>query len=222
LGAVVESKRVVAAEDVYLVRERFEQLASVTLDEVRAHHKREPLSRGLLRETLRERRFAHLASEIFRAVLSHLESEGALRSEKEFLMEGSHSLSLSAEDAALKERLEEIYRGAGLEVPTLEDALAQAAGPKVKREHARKILQLLFDGGALVRVQPELLFHRAALDALIEKLRRYADEHGPERLIDVAAFKDLAGVTRKYAIPLLEYFDRERITRRAGDRRIIA
>jgi selenocysteine-specific elongation factor len=56
---------------------------------------------------------------------------------------------------------------------------------------------------------------------LVSALREYAAAHGPERLIDVAAFKQLSGVSRKYAIPLLEYFDRERITRRAGDRRII-
>jgi selenocysteine-specific elongation factor len=215
-GAVVE------AEGVYLARASFEQLAAGALEEVRAFHEREPLARGLPRETLRERRFAHLAPEIFRAVISHLEGAGALRSEKEFVFESSHSLTLSDEDAALQQRLEDIYRAAGLEVPVLEDALARASGQKISREHARKILQLLLDARVLVRVQPELLFHQEALESLLEKLRRYGDEHMPERLIDVAAFKELAGVSRKYAIPLLEYFDRERVTRRAGDRRLIS
>ena len=214
-GAIVE------AEGIYLSRKRFEQLAENALEETRAHHRREPLARGLLRETLRERLFAHIAPEIFRAMLSHLESTGALHSEKEIVRESSHRLSLTDGDAALKDRLEEIYREAGLEAPTLEEAFTRATGPKASREHGRKVLQLLLDSGALVRVLPELLFHREALDALVEKLRGYGDAHGPERLIDIAAFKDLAGVTRKYAIPLLEYFDRERITRRAGDRRII-
>jgi selenocysteine-specific elongation factor len=217
-----ESGRVVEAEGVYLSQGRFEQLSGGALEELRAFHKREPLARGLPRETLRERRFAHLAPEIFRAVISHLEAKGALRSEKEFVSESSHSLTLSDEDAALKGRLEDIYREAGLEVPQLEDAIARAASQKISREHARKILQLLLDARVLVRVQPELLFHSEAIDGLVAKLRRYGDEHMPERLIDVAAFKDLAGITRKYAIPLLEYFDRERITRRAGDRRIIS
>jgi selenocysteine-specific elongation factor len=221
--ALETRSEVVEAEGVYLARERFEQLALGALEEVRSHHEREPLSRGLSRETLRERRFAHLAPEIFRAALSHLEAAGALRSEKELVLDSSHSLNLSGEDASLKERLEEIYRGAGLEAPTLEDALQRASGQqKIAREHVRKILQLLLDAGTLVRVSAELLFHHQALGGLIEKLRRYGDEHAPERLIDVAAFKDLAGVSRKYAIPLLEYFDRQRVTRRAGDRRIIS
>jgi len=65
-----------------------------------------------------------------------------------------------------------------------------------------------------------MLFHRDALGGLVAALRDYA-ARTPERLIDVAAFKELSGVSRKYAIPLLEYFDRERITRRAGDKRLI-
>jgi len=63
--------------------------------------------------------------------------------------------------------------------------------------------------------------HANVLEDLKTKLRDYAAAHEPERLIDVAAFKDLAGVSRKYAIPLLEYFDREQVTRRAGDKRLI-
>jgi len=66
-----------------------------------------------------------------------------------------------------------------------------------------------------------LFFHRKALDKLIARLREYGDQHEPGRTIEVATFKDLAGVSRKYAIPLLEFLDRERITKREGDRRAI-
>jgi selenocysteine-specific elongation factor len=214
------SGAVVDADGVYIGRMSFDRLSQAALEEVAAHHRREPLARGLLRETLRERLFSRAAPEVFRAVLAHLEREGALRSEKEFVRAGGHSVSLSPADAALRERLEQIYREAALEAPTFDEALERAT-IKVSREHARKILQLLIDAGALLRVRDDLFFHREALDRLVEKLREYAAQHKPERLIDVPAFKDLAGVSRKYAIPLLEYFDRERVTRRAGDRRII-
>jgi selenocysteine-specific elongation factor len=56
---------------------------------------------------------------------------------------------------------------------------------------------------------------------LIARLKEFADQQEPDRTIDVAKFKELAGVSRKYAIPLLEFLDRERITKRAGDRRAI-
>jgi selenocysteine-specific elongation factor len=73
--------------------------------------------------------------------------------------------------------------------------------------------------GNVVKVSEEFYFSRAAIDELIGKLRTIAD--ASDRLIDVPRFKDVAGISRKYAIPLLEYFDREKITRRAGDKRII-
>ena len=85
-------------------------------------------------------------------------------------------------------------------------------------QQGRKILQLLIDSGLLVKVHGEMFFHRAALDDLTRRVRVHGAKH---QVIDVAAFKDLAGISRKYAIPLLEYLDRQRVTRREGDRRIV-
>jgi selenocysteine-specific elongation factor len=218
--AVVERGEAVDAEGFLISRASFGALAGRSLAEVEAFHRREPLSRGLMRETLRERHFARAAPEIFRAVISHLEKEGALRSEKEIICAASHRLSLSAPDAALRDQLERIYRDTGLEPPTFEEAL-ERVGSGGARAHGRKILQLLIEGGLLVRIQNELFFHREALDELKGRLKEYGARRETERTIDVAAFKEMAGVSRKYAIPLLEYFDRERITRRAGDKRII-
>jgi selenocysteine-specific elongation factor len=215
---------VLDAEGVLVDAQIFRGLLRSAIEEVEVHHRREPLSRGLARETLRERVFTHAAPELFRAALKSAESEGALIAERELVRAAGHSLELSPADAAVRERLESIYREAALEAPTLEEAFARASvgGSDGRREHLRKILQLLLDSGALVRVREDLLFHREALERLTAALRDYAARCGPEeRLIDVAAFKELSGVSRKYAIPLLEYFDRERITRRAGDRRII-
>jgi selenocysteine-specific elongation factor len=215
-GALIE------AEGVYLGRKIFDGLIQKSRAEVEAHHRREPLQRGLARETLRERLFAQVAPEVFRAVLAGAESAGLLVTERDIVRAGGHTLALSAADSELHASLERIYREAALEAPTFDDALARAAaGRQIAREHARKILQLLIDSGALVRISNDLLMHRDALARLVETLDEYAARHEPERLIDVAAFKDLTNVSRKYAIPLLEYLDRARITRRAGDRRLI-
>jgi selenocysteine-specific elongation factor len=114
-----------------------------------------------------------------------------------------------------------VYNESGLEAPSVEEAMVRAGFVVSEWVHGRKILQLLIESHAIVRVQGEIFMHTRALDGLKAKLQQYGSEHEPERLIDVAAFKDLAGVSRKYAIPLLEYLDRERITRRAGDKRVI-
>ena len=99
--------------------------------------------------------------------------------------------------------------------------MVRAAVPPAQRNQARKILQLLLDGGKLVRIQADLFMHPQVVESLKAKLQDHAGKHEPERLIDVPTFKTLAGVSRKYAIPLLEYFDREQITRRTGDKRLI-
>ncbi|MGI9067018.1 MAG: selenocysteine-specific translation elongation factor [Pyrinomonadaceae bacterium] len=205
----------------FVARQNFERLARMTLEEVRSHHQREPLSRGLARETLRERHFAHAAPEVFRAVMVHLEDTGALATDRDLVRLSEHSVELSPADTQLRERISAIYEEAGLESPSLEQAFADAGVAPAGRAHGRKILQLLIDNGTLVRVQSDMFIHLRALDHLKGLLRKFAAEHEPARLVDVGTFKDLAGVSRKYAIPLLEYLDREHITLRAGDKRII-
>ena len=209
------------AGGVFITAEAFDHLCRVTVEEVMAHHQREPLSRGLARETLRERLFEHAAPEVFRAVIAHLEREGKVVAEKEIIRAREHSLELAGADAQLSERLAEVYERARLEAPSIDEAMERARVSSPQRAHARKLMQLLIDGGVLIRVQGDLFFHRKSLEYLKLKLNEYGAKHEPERAIDVAAFKDLAGVSRKYAIPLLEHLDRERVTQRQGDRRII-
>ena len=211
----------IEAEGTLVSGENFERLARMAVEEVKLHHQREPLARGLARETLRERHFAHAAPEIFRAVIARLEQDGALIAEKDIVRAREHGQELSPADEQLRQKIAETYERAALEAPTFDQALVEAGIPPAQRAHARKILQLLIDDGSLVRVQAEMFFHSQAIERLKDLLRTYAAEHEPDRVIDVPKFKDLAGVSRKYAIPLLEYFDRERITLRAGDKRII-
>ena len=223
--AISEAKAsgaVVDAGGVFLALENFKQLCRATLEAVVAHHLREPLSRGPARETLRERFFSRAAPEIFRAVIAHLEQDGKLVSEKDLVRALEHNLELSGDDARLRDRLAHVYEQADLEPPSLDEAMSRAEIAAPLRAHARKILQLLIDGGVLVRVQGELFFHQPSLNRLRQKLSEYAAGHEPDRTIDVTAFKDLAGVSRKYAIPLLEYFDSLRVTVRQGDKRVIA
>jgi len=216
---VLKDETMFDAGGVFVSRAGLDQLKRQVLEEIAAHHKREPLSRGLAKETLRERHFVN-SPEIFRAVLAQLEKEGALVSEKDIVRAREHTRELSDSDAQLRELLEKVYREAALEAPTITEALERARVTASAQQHGRKIFQLLVDAGVLVRVQGEMFFHRSALDELTKKIRSYA-ERNSERTIDVAKFKDLAGVSRKYAIPLLEYLDRQRVTRREGDRRIV-
>jgi selenocysteine-specific elongation factor len=205
----------------YIARESFDRLTAALVDELERHHKREPLARGMLRETLREKVFTHSAPELFSGVLARLEADGKVVSEKDIVRSSAHSVGLSDKDLELSKRIEQIYLAAGVEAPSLDDAMTKANVAAPQRAQARKLLQLLLDDRKLVRIQGDMFMHSQTIQDLKTKLHTYGSQHEPERLIDVPAFKDLAGVSRKYAIPLLEYFDREQVTRRAGDKRLI-
>jgi selenocysteine-specific elongation factor len=170
---------------------------------------------------LREKVFTHSATELFNGVIARLEAGGKVVSEKDIVRSSTHSVGLSDQDLELSKRIEQIYITAGVEAPSLDDAMTKANVPASQRAQARKLLQLLLDDKKIVRIQGEMFMHSQVIQDLKTKLQAYATQHEPDRLIDVPTFKDLAGVSRKYAIPLLEYFDRDQTTRRAGDKRLI-
>ena len=206
---------------VVLTPANFQRLKDHSLQELRLFHKREPLSRGMLRETLRERVFAHSQPEVFAGVIASLENERVIIVEREIIRTSEHSVALSEEDLGLQHKLEEVYLKAGVEAPNVDEVMTKAGIAANQQQQAKKLFQLLLNSGRIVRVANDMYMHQQAIAELVKKLRGFADQNGPERLIDVPAFKELAGVSRKYAIPLLEYFDRERVTRRAGDKRLI-
>jgi selenocysteine-specific elongation factor len=212
---------VIEVGGLYIARDSLDRLSAALIAELDRHHKREPLARGMLRETLREKVFTHSAPELFNGVLARLEGEGKVVSEKDIVRSSMHSVGLSNKDVELSNRIEQIYFAAGVEAPSLDDAMTKANVPAAQRAQARKLLQLLLDDRKFVRIQGDMFMHSKVIEDLKTKLLTYASQHEPDRLIDVPAFKELAGVSRKYAIPLLEYFDREQTTRRAGDKRLI-
>jgi selenocysteine-specific elongation factor len=214
-GAIVETNGVL------LSAQNFARLCADVIHELENHHKREPLVRGMLRETLREKVFTHSSSDFFNGVIAKLETSGKLVAEKDIVRATSHSVGLSEKEMHLRDSLEQTYMTAGVEAPSLEEAMKSVGVAAQEFAQARKVLQLLIDDHTLVRVHNDLFMHKDVVENLKSKIVDYGARHEPERLIDVAAFKDLAGVSRKYAIPLLEYFDRERVTRRAGDKRLI-
>ena len=219
--AAAQQGSIIEAGGVYLASESFAVLSRDVIAELEAHHKREPLARGMLRETLREKLFAHSLPELFGAVIGRLEASGEVVSEKDVIRSSGHRVDLTDKDAKLSDQIEKLYRDAGVEAPSLDEVMARAGVAASQRGQARKILQLLLDNGRLIRIQGDMFMDAQVVQLLKTKLQAYATQHEPDRLIDVPAFKNLAGVSRKYAIPLLEYFDRERVTRRAGDKRLI-
>ncbi|MCC6826534.1 MAG: selenocysteine-specific translation elongation factor [Acidobacteria bacterium] len=173
--------------------------------------KREPLDKGMPVEALREQAFRGVVEAVSDAVLRELEADGTVRVTAGFAAAGSGGMQLPTADKVLLDKILDIYTVSRLSVPRLDELIADIG---VSKDKCLKLLTLLVDRGELIRAAAEFYFSKAEIDALISKLR--APGRGQ---FDVAEFKAAAGVSRKYAIPLLEYLDHERITVRVGDKR---
>jgi selenocysteine-specific elongation factor len=209
--------RIVSSEPLMLVSGKlFEEVRKKITDKVERFQKENPLLPGILREDLRASLGKRVRSETFRAALEELVAQQKLDAPGELVKKAGSEIALLPEEAKAKEQIEAAFASAGLAVPTVKEVLAKLA---VESKRAEKLLQILLREKSLVRVSPELVFHRQALAQLKEQLAAYKKAQGDR--ITVPLFKELTGITRKYAIPLLEYLDRERVTRRAGDERVI-
>jgi selenocysteine-specific elongation factor len=187
-------------------------LADRLLAALKAHHESQPLSEGLPREEARERLFGRSSPHIFDHVLTMLAARSQIVVRDRLALAG-HRVSLSGEDSRTRDEMERIFKEAGLAPPdsaTLQ-TLVNAPAAVVDR-----ISGLLVRQKTLVKLDA-LLFHADALAQLKADVRGLK----ANARVDVPAFKERYGISRKYAIPLLEYLDRERITRRVGDARVV-
>jgi len=187
------------------------------LDAISEFHKRDPLRPGMPKSELQEdmRRALDMAQELFEAAISNLVKTKKLELAGDLVRLPGHGVVMKDEEAESKKKIEEAFASSGLKVPALHEVIA---GLKVDKARAQKIVTLLLRDKVLIKVSDELVFHHSALAALRGQI---AAQKLKSRRIEVAAFKELTGVSRKYAIPLLEYLDRERVTRRVGDAREI-
>ena len=209
--------KIISSEPLILLGRRvFDDVRRKIAERVERFHKENPLSPGIAREDLRANLGKRIRAETFRAALEDLASDKKLDVHGELVKRAGAEIALQPEETRAKEHIEKAFAEAGLAVPSVKEVLAKLS---VESKRAEKLLQILLREKTLVRVSPDLIFHRDALAQLKVQLAAFKKSKG-ER-ITVPVFKDLTGITRKYAIPLLEYLDRERVTRRAGDERVI-
>jgi selenocysteine-specific elongation factor len=182
---------------------------------VTTFHAAHPLSEGLPREEARERLFRHGAPAVFEAVLGQLVADGRLVA-RDRLALVSHQVTLSPEETLAREAVQRLLAGAGLRPPAPAAIREQLGCDTAVLD---RVLKLLVRQQRVVRVGA-MVFDTEALETLKQDVVRL--KTSPEvATIDVATFKNRYGVTRKFAIPLLEYLDRERVTRRVGQQRVV-
>jgi selenocysteine-specific elongation factor len=206
IGAAAAKTPIMAVGDRYVDRAWMQSERERLVRTVREFHRTRPLLPGMARQDLRD----DLPAPLLDALLGDTKE---LISEGEIVRAVSHKVVLKEDETQARAKIEQAFEAAGLTVPAVMEVLAKSG---VEAARARSLLQILLREKRLVRINDELVFHSAA----VEKLRALLAQRRGERFA-VPMFKEWTGISRKYAIPLLEFLDRERVTRREGDERVV-
>ena len=181
-----------------------------------AYHADNPMQSGLAKEELRFQLQRGLDQRLFQMVLQDLVKSGAIVQAEAEVRLADHQVSFKEDEESLRRDMEQLYAEAGLKPPTVKEVLGRF--DKVADARVREMLALLVREKTVVKIAEDLYFHAATLDELVEQVREYCRGGGE---LDAQSFKGMTGLTRKFSIPLLEYFDKIKLTLRVGDKRIL-
>ena len=183
---------------------------------LKAYHAEHPLKTGPVREELRARLPRATDSRLFSFVVEQLEKRKKLTATNEFLALAEHRPVLKDDEKNLRGRMLGCYRSGGITPPTTKEIIDTLKAPS---KEVTAMLGLLTREGLLVKVDEELYFEAQALDGLVRETVEYAANKNGE--LTLAGFKEISGLSRKFMIPLLEYFDKIKLTLRVGDKRVL-
>ena len=207
--AVAQQPTMVASAEVLT------QCSATLKGAIESFHRANPLLPGIPKQDLFGR-VKNSRPEIMETALGDLARAKSIVISGDIVQSAGRGVVLTTEETKARALIEQEFENAGLAVPGFAEILGKLP---VDSKRAEKLLQILLREKVLIKVAADLIFHRAALVRLRELLAKYRKERGDQ--LPIAAFKELTGVSRKYAIPLLEHLDRERVTRRVGDQRVI-
>jgi selenocysteine-specific elongation factor len=205
-----------AGEDALSLSARlFGQLEEMLTSSLKAYHRNNPLMEGISKEELKAALPAAVSAKLFNMVLAGLTKKGAVAGDKESVRLATHTVQLAGEEDELRQSIASTYAQAGLAPPSLTEVINGFSDGKAK---AQNIVKLMLKEGELIKINEDLCFARGVLEKLREDYRAQLLRDGQAT---PATFKDLTGLSRKYIIPLMEYFDLSKLTVRVGDHRIL-
>jgi selenocysteine-specific elongation factor len=213
MATMAQQKQIIQMGEFLLSSESVQKIRGKLIAALEAFHKANPLVGGISKEELREKLGLHQT--VMENLLAQLAKDKKAETAGEQVRLAGRGVELKDDEAKAKSQIEKAFADAGLKVPLMKEVLDKLP---VDKARAQKLVTLLLRDRILVKLADDLVFHQTALESLRQLM---AAQKAKTPKIDVGAFKDLVGVTRKYAIPLLEYLDQQRITRRVGDERII-
>jgi selenocysteine-specific elongation factor len=183
--------------------------------EIRAHldqyHRQFPLKPGVQKEELKSKLPKHYDPKLFSNALQAMRKAGTVVQEEDIVHLAGHTVSLGTDQQTLKNQILSIYRHDGLMPKYFKQVVTQL---KTDPDQAAQVMNLLVDEGLIIKVKEDLFYHHQHISQLQHRLVEHLSSNGE---ISTPQFKDMTGASRKYVIPLIEYFDRIKLTIRIGD-----
>lgn len=214
LQHLLSKRNIIQAEAenrVFVHAQVFDNLCQKAVDILGGYHREHPLKRGMPMELLKQRLARSLNIRLFGLLVQALVEANKVAQDKDIIGLSGHRIDLGEDQKDVRRTIEERYLESGLQPPYFKDLVASIGRNST---HAMEILMHMVQEGTLVKVKDDLYFHRRVIEDLRDRLVSYLKEHDE---IDAPQLKELTGVSRKYMIPLIEYFDSSKITIRVGD-----
>ena len=198
---------------IYVNGDVVEGLAGSLLKHIGEYHVKNPLRQGISRGEIASAWGNGIPEKLFHFLLERMVKREKLVFDQQVLRLPEHKVSLAADEEKLRVRIMDIYSKAGIEPPTVKQLLEKL---DLSQKEAAPVLRLLAEKKELVKINADFYFSPQAVDKLKSMLRDYFAENEEMGPVD---FKELTGLSRKFAIPLLEFMDKEKLTMRVGDKR---
>lgn len=216
VAALLSSNSIIQTDKenrLYMHRETFEKLEQEISSFLSAYHESNPLKEGMSREELKSKLPRGLGARTFNLILERMTKSGIVVHDKNMVRMAGHKVLLQVDQDDIRKKIIASYRESGLTPPYFKDIQKKL---DIELSVAKDVLALLVDKEELVKIKEDLYFYKDAVEELRERLVKFLVEN---KEISTPQFKDMTGASRKYVIPLIEYFDTKKITIRVGDNR---
>jgi len=214
LQNLLSKKTVVLADRekrIYVHQSSFDKLKQEAFRHLDSYHKTNPLKAGMPKEELKSKYPPLASTKIFNLTLSQMVKEKKIAVEENTVRLTSHTVSLAVDQSAVRNKILKAYQESELTPPYFKE-LNKTLG--IDPARAKDVLMLLIDEGLIIKAKEDLYFHTGAVENLKKRLVDFLMTHGE---ITTPQFKDMTGASRKFVIPLIEYFDAKNVTLRVGD-----
>jgi selenocysteine-specific elongation factor len=219
LSIPLSAKRIVVVDSTtqrYLTGEIADEVTKTIISSLTSYHQANPLRNGLSKEELRSGFKQEIDQKVFNYCLNDLIRRDVVIQEESVIRLTTHQVALKADEEKLRRDLKSWYIDKGLSTATIKETYEEFS--EYPKSLVKEVFDLLLKDGTIIKISESLYYASEHINVLEEKVVSFIKKEGE---IDAPRFKQLSGLTRKYSIPILEYFDRIKVTMRIGDKRIL-